>query len=266
MIARGRTAEVFSWGDSQVLKLLLEGWPPGDAEREARSTQAVYDAGLPAPAVEGIVEVNGRPGVVFERVEGPSMLAELTSKPWKLVKLARLLAELHAEMHSCELPELPSLRGAVQESIRDSLLLPAATKERVLRVLRELPDGKAICHGDFHPENIIMSPRGPIIIDWNGAVQGNPLADVARTSFLLQMGDVPSFVAGRLLINASRAWFHSIYLKRYLRLRPASREEIAAWELLSAAVRLADEIPKEKDQLLALIEARLKAQGQQNYT
>ncbi len=261
MIAQGRTAEVFAWGDKQVLKLFLEGWPIGDAEREARSTQAVYDAGLPAPVVEGVVEVDGRKGIVFERVEGPSMLKELTAKPWKVVKLARVLAELHAAMHSREIPELPSLRGAVQESIRDSVLLAEATKEAALKVLEQLPDGNAVCHGDYHPDQVIMSSRVPIIIDWNRAVQGNPLADVARTSFLLQMGDVPSFVAGRWLIKAIRAWFHSIYLKRYLRLRPASREEIAAWELLSAAVRLADEIPEEKDQLLALIEARLKVQG-----
>jgi len=261
MIARGRTAEVFAWGDKQVLKLFLEGWPPGYAEREARSTQAVHDAGLPAPAVEGVVEVDGRPGIVFERVEGPSMLKVLTTKPWKVVKLTRLLAELHAAMHSCEVPELPSLRGAVQDLIRDSVLLAEATKEAALKALEQLPDGKAVCHGDFHPDQVIMSPRGPIIIDWSNALRGNPLADVSRTSLILRMGDVPSFVGGRRLINSLRAWFHSFYLKRYLQLRATSREEIAAWELPMLAVRLGDGIPEEKELLLALIEARLKAQG-----
>ena len=261
MIARGRTAEVFAWGDNQVLKLFHDWMPATGVEREAQSTRLVHDAGLPAPAVEGVVEVDGRRGIVFERVEGPSMLKVLITKPWKMPKLARTLAELQAAMHSCEVPELPSLRGIVEEIIRDSVLLSADTREALLKVLEQLPDGNAVCHGDFHPDQVIMSPRGPIIIDWSNALQGNPLADVARTSFILQMGDVPSFVAGQWLIKAVRAWFHSVYLKRYLRLRPASREEIAPWELLSAVARLSDGIAEEKELLLALIEARLKAQG-----
>ncbi len=259
MIAQGRTAEVFAWGDKQVLKLFLEGWPRGDAEREARSAQVVHDAGLPAPAVEGIVEVDGRPGIVFERVEGPSMLNVLMSKPWKTPKLARTLAELQAQLHSCEVPELRSLRGAVQDVIRGSVLLAESTKEAVLKVLEQLPDGNAVCHGDFHPDQVIMSPRGPIIIDWSNALQGNPLADVARTSFILQMGDVPSFIARRWLINSVRRLFYSGYLKRYLQLRATSREEIAAWELPMAAVRLTENIPEEKELLQAMVEARLSS-------
>jgi len=261
LIARGRTAEVFAWGDKQVLKLFLEGWPPGDAEREARSTQAVYDAGLPAPTVEGIVEVDGRKGIVFERVEGPSMLAELTSKPWKLVKLARLLAELQAQMHSCELPELLSQRSKLERDIQRAEVLPSNTKEAVLKVLEQLPDGNAVCHSDFHPDNIIMSSRGPIIIDWTDATRGNSMGDLARTWLLLRLAEVPSFIAMRWLINSIRALFYSIYWKRYRQLRPVFQEEMEAWQLPVMAVRLRENIPEERQRLLALTEARPKAQG-----
>ena len=260
MIARGRTAEIFAWKDNQVLKLFLDRFPAAGAEHEARLTQAVHEAGLPAPAVEGTVEVDGRSGIVFERVEGPSMLELLTSKPWKLFRLARTLAELQAAIHSCEAPELPSLRRRLEEKIRAVALLPTKTKEAVLEVLAELPDGRAVCHGDFHPDQIIMSSKGPIIIDWIDATQGNPLADVTRTCLLLRMGEVPSFMARRWLINSVRALFHSIYLRRYLRLRSGSREQIAAWLLPVAAARLSEDIPEEEPRLLALVEANLKSQ------
>ena len=260
MVARGRTAEIFTWGDNQVLKLFLGWYPTADAEHEARLTRVVHEAGLPVPAVEGIVEVDGRPGIVFERVDGPSMLGELTTKPWKLLWFARLLAELQAGMHSLEAPELPSQQGKLENGIRTAAALSAQTKEAVLEALAELPDGRAVCHGDFHPDNIIMSSRGPIIIDWMDVTQGNPLADVARTCLLLRMGEVPSFMARRWLINSVRALFHSIYLRRYLRLRPGSREEIDAWELPVAAARLSEDIPEEEPRLLALVEANLKSQ------
>ena len=260
MIARGRTAEIFAWKDNQVLKLFLDWCPAHWAEHEARVTQAVHEAGLPAPAVEGIVDVDGRPGIIFERVEGHSMLAELTAKPWKLVQFARTLAELQTALHSCKVPELPSLRRRLEEKIRAVALLPTKTKEAVLEVLAELPGGSAVCHGDLHPDQIIMSSRGPIIIDWPDASQGNPLADVARTSMLFRLAEVPSFYARRWLINSVRALFHSIYLRRYLRLRPGSREEIAAWLLPVAAARLSEDIPEEEPRLLALVEANLKSQ------
>jgi aminoglycoside phosphotransferase (APT) family kinase protein len=258
MIARGRTAEIFLWKDNQVLKLFLDWCPVHWAEHEARVTQAVHEAGLPAPAVEGIVDVDGRPGIIFERVEGPSMLGELTTKPWKLVQFARTLAELQAAMHSLEAPELPSQQGKLENDIRAAVALPAETKESVLEALAALPGGSVICHGDFHPGNIVMSARGPIVIDWITTTQGSSLADVARTSLLLRQGEVPSFIAGRWLINSGRALFRSIYLKRYLRLRPGSPQQIAAWQLPVAAARLAENIPEEEPRLLALVEESLR--------
>lgn len=180
IIARGRTAEIFAWGSNRVLKLFLDWCPAAWAEQEARVTQAVHETGIPVPAVEGIVEVESRLGIVFERVEGPSMLGVLGAKPWKLVQFARLLAELQAAMHSREIAGFPLQRERLESNIQAAEVLPATTREAVLNLLRRLPDGNAVCHGDFHPDNIIMSSRGPIIIDWLTATQGNPLADVAK--------------------------------------------------------------------------------------
>ncbi len=258
MISRGRTAEVFAWKDDRVLKLFLKDWPARQVEHEAQVTGAVHKAGLPAPAVEGIVEVEGRLGIVFERIDGPSMLQVLRSKPWKIGQLARTLAELHTTIHSCEMPELPSLREELGRGIRE-VELPEETKEAVLKHLKQLPDGNTICHIDFHPDNILMSSRGPVVIDWANPRRGDPLADVAATSLLFRLAPLPQFMAGQWLINMLRDRFHSIYLKRYLQLRPFSREQIAVWELPLVTARLLDNIPEERDLLLAFIEKALSS-------
>ena len=260
MIARGRTAEVFAWKDAQVLKLFLDKGAVRSVEHEAQVTGAVHKAGLPAPAVEGIVEVEGRLGIVLERVDGPSMLQVLSSKPWRIGQLGRTLGELHAAIHSCEMPELPSLREDLERSIREEVELPEETKEAVLRHLKQLPDGNTICHIDFHPDNILMSSHGPVVIDWSNPRRGDPVADVTASSLLLRLAPLPQFIVGRWLINMVRAWFHSIYLKHYLQLRPAPREQIAAWELPLVTARLADNIPEERDLLLTFIEKALSSQ------
>jgi len=256
-IGKGRTAEVFEWEEGRVLKLFNEGCAPDMVEREARTTETVHKAGLPAPAVEGIVEVDARLGIVFEKVQGPSMSTVLQKAPWSLRKVARTMAELHATMHSCELPELPSRVERLERLIQATPALPENTKEAVLEVLHQFPDGDAVCHGDLWPDNVVMSPRGPVIIDWFGAARGNPLADVARTWLLNRLAYMRMGIPERWVVNTIRSLFHSVYLRRYLQLMPGSRERIAEWLLPVAAARLEEKVPGEEPRFVGLIEKLL---------
>ena len=61
LIASGRTAEVYEWGDSQVLKLFRSGWARADVDREAQVAKAVAAAGL-ASAIHDLVRVADRDG------------------------------------------------------------------------------------------------------------------------------------------------------------------------------------------------------------
>ncbi len=255
-IGQGRTAEVYAWGDNRILKLFMAWCSAAMVEHELKVAQATYESGLAVPKVEGIVEVDGRRGIVYERIDGPSMLKKLTSRPWTIIRLARWLAELHAEMHTRSIPHLPSQRERLQRRIRNVEALSPATKEATLKALARLPDDSAACHGDFHPDNILMSPRRPIIIDWIDATRGNPLADVARTSLLLQIGVPPGInVPIRLMIESIRSVFHQAYLMRYMQLRSVSREQIAAWRAPIAAARLDEGIREEESRLVATVEA-----------
>lgn len=256
-IGKGRTAEVFEWEEGKALKLFNESCTADMVEREARTTEAVHKAGLPVPAIEGVVEVDGRLGIVFERIQGPSMSTVLQKAPWRLHKIAQTMAELHATMHSCELPELPSRVERLELRIRATAALPAATKEAILEVLHQLPDGNAVCHGDFYPDNVVMSPRGPVIIDWFGAARGDPLADVARTWLLNRLAYIRMGIPERWLVNSIRSLFHSVYLRRYLQLMPRSRERIAEWLLPVAAARLEEKVPGEELRFVGLIEGFL---------
>jgi len=259
LIARGRTAEVFQCGNNRILKLFLDRNRATDAEREAQNTRLVYDAGLPVPSVGSIVEVDGRPGIVFEHIEGPSMMAILSSKPWKVIAFARWLAELQIQMHSCKVPELPSQRKRLEKHIRVAAPLRGDVKEVVIRTLEILPDGDAVCHGDFHPANIIVSARGPIIIDWLDATRGNPIADLARTGLLLRLSELPHGTGKRLLISSFRALFHTVYLRRYAQLQPIQRQQLQLWNLPVMAGRLHENIPeREKRRLLGLVQAALQ--------
>jgi aminoglycoside phosphotransferase (APT) family kinase protein len=160
-------------------------------------------------------------------------------------------------MHAQHVSDLPRQRQRLQGQIGRTTLAPE-TKAAVLAFLDRLPDDQVLCHGDFHPENILMTADGPVIIDWVDATQGHPLADVARTSLLLRLGGIPAHVNEneRQQLTQMRQLFCEAYLERYLQLRPASAEAISRWEAPVAAGRLAEGFDQD-ERLLAVVRKAL---------
>ncbi len=255
LIGRGRTADIYAWGDRSVLKLFHADRPASTVEYEAKIARAVYASGAASPTLIDAVEVEERQGLIYERIYGPSLADVLRSEPWRLPRLARTFALLHASMHRRSAPDLPSQRDRLTWKIESADPLPADLKEAALLSLARLPEGDALCHGDFHPENVIMSPRGPVIIDWIDATCGNPLADVARTSLLLTTAHLhlPSGIPS-IAISLLIAAFRKLYLTHYLRATRTSRTQIETWRLPVTAARLEEGISEEEAWLIATVE------------
>jgi len=166
LLGRGREADVFAWGDRQALKLFPPRWPAAVAEYEALATRVAYSSGIHTPRVNELLELDGQVGIILARVYGPSMLDVVTTQPWRLGSFARAFAELQFAVHQCAAPQLRAARRAVEGRIQNAPTLPVDLKRAALRAWAQLPDGDRLCHGDLHPDQIIVSPNGPAIIDW----------------------------------------------------------------------------------------------------
>jgi uncharacterized protein (TIGR02172 family) len=256
LLGAGRTAEVYAWGDGQILKLYRSDMPAEWVHFEARIGQIVAEAGLHAPAIGEVVQVDDRMGIVYERIDGISMLDTLAKQPWTLLRVARQFAKVHAAMHNCERPDLPSQRESMLRAIHHAPRLNDEARERVLKVLEQLPEGSSVCHGDYHPDNILMSARGPVVIDWMTTTCGNPVADVARTTLMFRVAVLPPYMGTvkRMMTQVFKRAFYSIYLRAYLELRPFPVEQIETWMPILAAARLNEGIAQEEDPLLRLAE------------
>lgn len=243
-LARGRTADVYQWDDTHVLKLFHPWFEPGEIQYEQAIARTVHASGVKAPAVGEIVQVLGRNGLVYERVQGQSMLDLILRKPWNVSGYAHRLARLHAQMHACIFTaEVPSQRSKIQNKINHADALPASSKTALLEALASLPSGDRVCHGDFHPANVLISGEEETIIDWIDASRGNPLADVARTS-ILALGAAESMQTPNLFLKAFTKILHSVYLKHYFSLRPGGVEEYEHWLPVVAGARLSENIPE----------------------
>lgn len=251
-IAEGREAEIFAGEEGRVVKLFRRPDAGRQAAWEAAAMAAAGSVGNLVPATYGVAELMGRPGLIMERVEGRDLLAMVERRPWLVVKVGRILGELHARLHEVAAPEgLPSLmdRAAAAQGASQ---VPTDVRAFALAVLESLPDGDRLCHFDFHPANVIVSARGPVVIDWPNASRGDPTADVARTLLLVRVGKLPPGASPflRLLAAAGRRLLTSGYLQGYRRLRSLDGDALRRWGTVNAALRLAEDIPGERESLL----------------
>jgi hypothetical protein len=253
-IAHGRTADIYPWQAGKVIKLFRLGWTLEGAELEARMARSARSAGLRVPIVGKMVKIHGRFGLIYDYHDAPSLLHTLGTRPWTVIGAALLFAEIQASIHACVVSELPSQRERLAARIVAAEPLSAARKWSLLRALDRLPDGERLCHGDFHPDNVLMEDQGPVLVDWADAARGNPWADVARTSLLLEVCAPPPGTPHPWLIELGRRGFHWLYLRRYTQLRPEDRWQLAAWRPVVAAARLWDAHPDELPALMRVIE------------
>lgn len=250
-IAEGREAEIFEYGDGRVLRLYRSGRPLEHAQVQAAILQAAADAGVRVPAVHGVETVDGRAGIVLERISGDDLFEIVARSPWRIFSLSGLTARLQAEMHKQAAPlALPPVRESHRRAIAGSGA-PQEFIDIALKSLDLLPEGDRLLHGDFHPGNIMLGAQGPVIIDWTNAMRGSPEADFARTMMILRLGDPPQSLP--FLIRFFALFARSLMIRTYNR---TYRKHIAvdedlfrAWQLPTAVARLSDGIAEEREKL-----------------
>lgn len=253
-IGKGREAEVFAWGKHRALRLAHETSHAEDVAREARALAAAHRAGAPVPAAYGQVTLEGRPGVVVDRVDGQDLLTVLGRRPWLVFAIGRTCGALHAQLHDVPAPaELPALHDLLRSRL-SSDHVPDDVRAAELAALDDLPAGDSLLHGDFHPANVLDGRDGQVVIDWTLGARGDAAGDVARTRLLLLRSVIPEEapVLLRRLDRFGRRLLWRSYLRGYKQLRPLDQTLVDRWEPVWAAARLAEGIDAERETLLAI--------------
>lgn len=182
------------------------------------------------------------------------MLHAMSRQPHRFLEMAHTMADLHAHIHQQATVGLPRWRDKFRWAL-ERVPLSNAQKSAITQHTAALPDDDKVCHGDFHPDNILLTADGPRAIDWNNAFAGHPLADIAWTSLLFQISEAPAGSEAQIaaMMNA-RAAFLEAYLARRL---GTDRAALNAWLLPVMVLRLADSIAAERATLLHRIDEAL---------
>jgi aminoglycoside phosphotransferase (APT) family kinase protein len=159
-LGSGREADVFALDEHRVLRRYRHG---GDTAAEVAVMRHVVGCGFPAPQV---YDASG-PDLVMQRLHGPTLSHALFTGEVTVASAAVLLADLHRMLHA-----VPPLRAA-------------GPHDRIL-------------HLDLHPDNVMVTAGGPVLIDWRNAAEGVPDLDVALTAVILAEAAVGSHLPAEL--------------------------------------------------------------------
>jgi aminoglycoside phosphotransferase (APT) family kinase protein len=228
---------------------------------ESATQNAVADMGYSCPRVllsggdSGVV--GGRPYMIMERAAGKPMIRYITSPGHMTLRASPTLAQAHARLHALDAQAFRERLAAVgltdadlarmtfegefamieeeQARLGIAALEPAMAW---LRAHRPAPRADVICHGDFHPLNVMMDADGAYsVIDWSLARFAEPEYDIARTIILWRRAPIDrTVVAGplRLLIGAGRRTFLWRYMRVYRKLGPIDGERLRYYEGFAA--------------------------------
>jgi len=240
-IGVGKEAEIFEHGTG-VLKVYNATAPKRAAFREAALLALVESLGLPVPEVHGVWPIADRWGVAMSRADGPSFAEIMLHQPDQLPAYLNEMALLHLRVHSHRAIHFPAAKPRLAADIAKAEILGRARQDELLLRLSKRPDGDRLCHGDFHPLNILGPPGRAVIIDWPNASRGDPAADACRSYVLIR--SIAPDLAGA-------------YVDAYAAASMIDAVEIFSWLTLIAAARLAENVPDEEAALIEMVEQGL---------
>lgn len=230
------------WRGELVIRVKSRPDAIDDARFEAAVHTWVGARGYPAPAVLEVFEAGAlaeRPAQVIERAPGVMALDAAKRAPWTFGRTITRLAALQTTLHQLDPAGFPECIGVVDRRltlprrVADALDHQALQRalERVEPVVVRARDAPpAVCHGDFHPLNVIVDGDAAAVIDWSDAGVGDRHGDLARTLLLFELAAVAaSSRTERAMLGFLGPRLRGRYERAYRQQLPVDDGRLALW-------------------------------------
>lgn len=210
-VQTGKGANGYSYDslkdENYMVKMYVPEYDTSTIITEQEVAHKVFEIGIPSPEPGELVTDGERIGIRFRKVPGKRSFARAFSQePGRVEEFSREFARHCKKLHSVECPEgmFPDAKKDFRRLLDASKCLSAEQKERVGRLLDNIPEYHTALHGDMHFGNLLTTlpigapidaPHDVLWIDLGYFSYGYPLMDLgmcyqicnfANEEFLLQ--------------------------------------------------------------------------------
>lgn len=175
---------------SLMLKLFLADYPTKAVTDELEIAQRIYDLGLPTPKPGEFVIADGRPGIVFERIQNKKSFSRAYADDQSLLPdLAKRFAAIGRQLHAtkADREHFGSMHKLFRFYMDEDPILSDEHRELCERALALIPEGDTCVHGDFHIGNVITDGKKDYLIDLGTFGYGRPEWDLSMFWFVCNM-------------------------------------------------------------------------------
>ena len=239
VIAKG--VNKVSYRDGNVrIKIFENDFKKSDILNEALNQARVEETGLRIPKLLEVRKTDGKWSILTEYVEGVTLQSLMEESPEQVKSYMEQFVLLQREIQSKRSPLLTKLKDKMNRKISQSGL-NATTRYDLHTRLNAMPDHIKVCHGDYHPNNVIVDKDGRLfVVDWAHATQGNGSADAARTYLLFKL-------------QGKDEWAR-LYLDMFCDMNDVAKQYVLRWTPIVAASQLVKEKPEEREFLLRWVD------------
>ncbi|MGH0777436.1 aminoglycoside phosphotransferase family protein [Bacillus cereus] len=227
-IAKGNTANIYLY-EKKVIKLFNEYLPDTESMNEAKKQKYAYSCGLPVPNVFEVTKIQNRQAIIMEYVKGDSIGDLLLNNLNEAERYINICVNEQKKIHAIcmNTDEIESMRVRLERQIKSVHKVDEKQKGKILDKLYSIKFEPRLCHGDFHPFNLILNNKKANIIDWVDASAGDLRADVFRTYLLYSQYSVE---------------LAEMYLQIYCSNTDLTRDEIFQWAPIISVARFTEKV------------------------
>ncbi len=238
IIAERINKKIYRDGD-KVIKLFSKDYSKADVLNEALNHARVEETGLNIPELYEVTRIDGKWAIVSQYIEGDNLADLIAANPKKYDEYMDMFVDLQLEIQSKTCSLLSRLKDKMNRKI-DLTELDDTTKYDLHTRLDGMKKHNKLCHGDYTPSNIIITPDGtPYVLDWAHATQGNASADAARTYL-------------KFCLNGNIAGADK-YLDLFCKKSNTDKRYVQSWMPIVAASQSVKKEQKEKEILLSWV-------------
>lgn len=239
VICAEKNKVIYRDGD-KAIKVFDENYSKANVLNEALNQARVEETDLNVPKIHQVTVMDGKWTIVLDYIEGKTLAQLMDENPEKTDEYMDLFVDIQMDILSQRSPLLTKLRSKMSRKIDESDL-DATTRYDLQTRISGMKKHNKVCHGDFNPTNIIITPQGvPYIIDWAHVTQGNGSADAARTFLLFSL--------------EGKEELAEKYLNTYCLKTDTPKQLIQNWMPIVAASQSVKNNPEERDFLMRWID------------